>query len=358
METSLVGEKTIAFSIAQEILTTIVNIPTIPANGTKIIAIVRQPTDQIDIPLFVNLMESDPGLYTRILQWANSPFYAEIDKIVSLRVAITRIGLVEIVSSVCLHFFKKMLPKFPDIEGFSYDDFWSYSWACAVANRRLGHPNLGMGVLPGELYMTGMLHGVGKLLMAIHKPHEFSLCLKTAREFKLPLHQVEKDVFGTTDSLVASAVLKSWNLPPNVCQGVAFHQMPELAPPEHVTIAGLTQFAYVIAGISGHGCNGDGLSMDLPSTYLGKLPKLQISKPEVQEKLVQEIANSLNGKAENMAPRPPISQVQGNRSKKAENSCSAKASPPTEPVKKAYLAGLNLFGDNLCPRIHFHPWGV
>lgn len=334
MENSLVGEKTIAFSIAQEILTTSVNIPTIQANVKKIIAIVRQPTDKIDIPGFVKLVESDPGLYTRILQLANSPFYAEIDKIVSLRAAITRIGLIEIVSSVCLHFFQKMLPRFPDIKGFSYDDFWSYSWACAVANRRLGHPNLGMGVLPGELYMTGMLHGVGKLLMAIHNPHEFSQCLKKAREFKLPLHQVEKDVFGTTDALVASIVLKSWNLPPNICQGVAFHQMPELAPPEHVIMAGLTQFAYAIAGISGHGCNGDGLDMDLPSTYLGQLPKLRISEPEVQKKLVQEIVGSLEGISQKIPPKSSKNKAQGSGSKKAENFRPVKTLPLADPVKK------------------------
>ena len=331
MENSLVGEKTIAFSIAQEILSTSINIPTIPANGTKIIAITRQPIDKIDILRFVKLVESDPGLYTRILQLANSPFYAEMDKIVSMRAAITRIGLVEIVSSVCLHFFQKMLPKFPDIKGFSYDDFWSYSWACAVANRRLGHPNLGMGGLPGELYMTGMLHGVGKLLMAIHNPHEFSLCLKKAREFKLPLHQVEKDVFGTTDAFVAAAVLKFWNLPPNICQGVAFHQMPELAPPEHVTIAGLTQFAYVIAGMSGHGCNGDGLGMDLAATYLGQLPN-KFSQPEVQQQLVQEIVNSLDGRSDKITRRAPESQVKGSGAKKTN--ITAKTPALIKPAQK------------------------
>jgi HD-like signal output (HDOD) protein len=337
MENSLVGEKTIAFSIAQEILTTSINIPTIPANGTKIIAIVRQPIDKIDIPRFIKLVESDPGLYTRILQLANSPFYAEIDKIVSLRAAITRIGLVEIVSSVCLHFFKKMLPKFPDIKGFSYDDFWSYSWACAVANRRLGHPNLGMGVLPGELYMTGMLHGVGKLLMAIHNPHEFSLCLKKARELSLPLHQVEKDVFGTTDALVAATVLKSWNLPPSICEGVAFHQMPELAPPEHVAIAGLTQFAYVIAGMSGHGCNGDGIEMEMSATYLGQQPKLKFSEPEVQEQLVQEISGTLDKRADKAPPAPSGNEDPGPDSQKTENIRSVKTPVQTEPAKKGLL---------------------
>ncbi len=334
MDNRLVGEKTIAFSIAQEILTTSVNLPTIPANATKILAIVRQPKDQIDIPLFVKLVESDPGLFTRILQLANSSFYSEMNKIVSLRSAITRIGLIEIVNSVCLYFFQKMLPKFPALEGFSYDDFWLHSWACAVANRRLGHPNLEMGVLPGDLYMTGILHGIGKLLMAIHYPNEFSQCLRKAREFKCPLHQIEKDVFGTTDALVAANILKSWNLPANVCEGVAFHQMPELAPPEHRIIAGLTQFAYAIAGQSGVGCTGDGITMDLPATYFGQLSKLKLSKPEVQENLVKEILASLKDKAESMTSMPNKPHTQGHESKKPIKSQSVITSDQTKPVKK------------------------
>jgi len=334
LENSLIGEKTIAFSIAQEILTTSVNIPTIPANTQKIMTIVRQPNDQIDIPLLVKLVESDPGLFTRILQLANSPFYTGVEKIVSLRAAITRIGLIEIASSVCLYFCQKMLPRFPDIKGFSYDDFWSYSFACAVANRRLGHPNLEMGVLPGELYMTGMLHGMGKLLLAIHFPNEFSHCLKKAQDFKCPLYQVEKDVFGTTDALVASNVLKTWHLPPSICEGVAFHQMPQLAPPEHLIIAGLTQFAYSIAGMSKLGCNGDGIDQDLASTYLGQLPNLKISKPDVQEKLVREILDSLGESNESITPVTKGDITQENGIKKSENIYSENNPGQTEPAKK------------------------
>lgn len=351
MENTLVGEKTIAFSIAQEILTTSVNIPTIPANGTKILAIVRQPKDQIDIPLFVKLIESDPGLFTRILQLANSPFYTEVDKIVSLRAAITRIGLIEIVNSVCLYFFQKMLPKFPDIEGFSYDNFWTHSWACAVANRRLGHPNLEMGVLPGELYMTGMLHGMGKLLLAIHFPDKFCLCLKRAREMNLPLYKIEKDVFGTTDALVASNVLKSWNLPPSICEGVGFHQMPELAPPEYIIIAGLTQFAYGIAGMSGLGCSGDGLRMDLASTYFGQLPKLKIAKPLVQAKLVKEILDSLKDKSESVMPitaaerTERAERAQRPETKERETFHPMSTSARTTPVRKGVFGWVKSFWD-------------
>ncbi len=353
MENTLVGEKTIAFSIAQEILTTSVNIPTIPANGQKILDIVRQPQDQIDISSFVKLVESDPGLFTRILKLSNSTFYSEVEKISSLRAAITRIGLEQMVNSVCLYLFQKMLPKFPDIKGFSYDDFWSHSWVCAVANRRLGHPNLGMDVLPGDLYMAGMLQGLGKMFLNIHSPEDFSTCIKKARDRQIPLSAVEKDIFGTTDSLVASCILKAWNLPVNVCEAVAYHQMPELAPPEFIIIAGLTQFAYGIAEASGIGSSGDGSKLELSSTFFGQKTNLSFGKPDVQEKLIEEIINSLGDKAGNKANSSAKAISQNRPRTKSQNSGAGNSrfgnnkkvagKTETKPVKKGMFGWIKSF---------------
>lgn len=334
MEDARTGEKTIAFSIAQEILTTNVNIPTFPANGRKILAVVRQSKDQIDIPEFVKLIESDPGMFIRILKLANSSYYSEIDKIISLRAAITRIGLIEIVNTVCLYFFQKLLPKFPDIQGFSYNDFWAHSWAVAIANRRLGHPNLEMGVLPGELYMAGMLQGIGKLLLAIQYPKDFSWCIKQARELEKPLEEAEKKVFGTTDSLIASKVLTSWELPPNICQAIAFCQMPELAPPEHIIIAGLTQFAYGIVGQSGVGNSGDGIKKTLSQTCFGQRPNLKIAQPEIQEKLVKEIDFSIKDKAEKIISISTESKTRPTLNKSAGKKGSSLKTSRVKPTKK------------------------
>ncbi len=297
MASELAGEKTVAFSIAQEILSTSVKIPTIPDNGIKIMEIARMPEDQIDIPDFVKLVESDPGLLMQILQLSNSFYYSEMDRIVSLRAAITRIGLVETVNTVCLYFFQKILPKFPDIQGFSYNDFWSYSWVCAVANRRLGHPELGMDLLPGDLYMAGMLHGLGKLLLAVHFPNEFSQCVQKAGKFNQPLCQLEKDVFGTMDGLVASRILQVWKLPAVVSEGVAYYAFPELAPPEYRLAAGLTQFACAIAEKSGIGSNGENIRMEPSDTFLGRRSNSKLANPEIQEALVREIVNSVKAKS-------------------------------------------------------------
>ncbi len=308
MTYSLAGEKTIALSIAQDILTSSVEIPAIPENIQQIFKMVRQPEENIDIPEFAHLIESDPGLFTRILQLANSPYYKEIEQIVSLRVAITRIGLKESVNAVCLGFFQKLLPKFPDIEGFSYNDYWAFSWACAAAARRLGHPGLGMEVLAGDLYMAGMLQGLGKLLLAIHSPEQFAACVSEAQKGECPLYEVERDVFGTTDSLVAARVLKTWQLPDNICQSVGFCQMPDQARPEYVAAAGLTQFAYAMAGTAGIGTCGDGRILALPQTFLGQKPELELGKPQVQEALVEEVTLDLQKKAGSMFPNSTAGQ--------------------------------------------------
>lgn len=293
MDNTFQGEKTMAEGISLEILTNSDQIPPIPTNGMKLLEMIQKPGDKIDISTFAQLVEVDPGLLAKILQIANSPYYREVDEIISLRSAITRIGLRDTINTVSLFFFQKLLPDFPDIEGFLYQDYWAYSWACATANRFLGHPKLQMDVLPGELYIAGLLHGMGKLLMAIHYPHEFTECLQRAEKFNEPLYKAELSVFETTDSLIASKIMSAWYLPENIANAVAFYHKPEAAPAEYRDIAGLTQLAYCLAGMSGIGKNGDGILMDISDTYICKRSDLIISKQPFREKIVREILKTL-----------------------------------------------------------------
>lgn len=349
MKANRIGEKTIGDSIAVEILTSSVKLPPLPTNGVKLLDMAQQPFDKIDIVSFARLVEVDPGLFSSVLQLANSPYYKGVDKIISLRSAITRIGLEEAVNSICLYFFQKMLPKMPAIEGVSSKDYWTFSWACATANRRLGHPNLGMGVLPGELYIAGLLHGIGKLMLAIHHPHDFATCIQMAKNLKQPLYKAEQHVFGTTDALVAAKIMEFWQLPSNICAGVAFYHAPEEAPEEYRQIAGLTQVAYCISAMSGIGTSGDGSLMDLSSTYICQQPDLEISKENIREKIVREIVSSLEEKSESVTgfsakPKtqsPEKEYMEGEKppaSPASVNKAPADKVPVNKPPKKGLIA--------------------
>ncbi|WP_319575563.1 HDOD domain-containing protein [uncultured Desulfobacter sp.] len=310
------GEQTIANAIALDILNSKLKIPPMPANGPKLMSLIRKPIDDIEVDDFVEIIDSDPGLLSMILQLANSVYFKGVDEVISLRSAIARIGLQEIIDSANLYFFQRMFPKIPDIEGFKAQEYWAFSWSCANAARRLGHPNLGMDVNPGELYIAGLLHGIGKLILAIQYPFEFSKCIQTASRLNLPVHAVELDEFGTTNTNIASTLLGVWNIPSRVCNGIEFQQNPDLAPEKDRNIAALIQFAYAVASMSGIGKNGDGCVTSVESTWIAGQSGLPLSKKEIQDAVVKEIQASLEEKSESITGIAPQKQETVSKSSK------------------------------------------
>ena len=83
--------------------------------------------------------------------------------------------------------------------------------------------------------------------------------------------------------------METWNLPANICAGVAFYQTPESAPAKYQEIAGLTQLAYALASKSEIGSSGDGIIEDPSSMYICQQPNLKLYKKDTHEKLIQEI---------------------------------------------------------------------
>lgn len=309
------GEETIANAIALDILNSKFKIPPMPANGPKLISLIKKPIDAIEVDDFIKIIDSDPGLLSLILQLANSYYFKGVDEVSSLRSAITRIGLQETINSANLYFFRRMFPKIPEIKGFQVQEYWAFSWACANAARRLGHPNLGMNVNSGELYIAGLLHGIGKLILAIQYPYEFSKCIQTAAKLKIPVHTVELDEFGTTDTNITSKLLGIWHIPSRVCTAIEFSQNPDLAPEKDKDIAALIQFAYAVASMSGIVKNGDGCVTSIESLWIVRQPGLPLAKKEIQEAVVDEIHASLEEKSESITGISPPKQEPVSKSK-------------------------------------------
>ncbi len=287
-------------AIALEILELGLSLPPLPAAGTQLLAFAQKPIDEIDVSQFTKLVESDPALCVKVLQLANSSYFGAIKKIISLHQAIMHIGLEETLNAAYLFFCQNTLPQLPAMEGFSGQEYWAHSWACAVANRMLGHPDYMVKTLPGELYVAGLLHGIGKLIIALYSPQDFMQCLRISKEFSKPLSEVEKKIFGTTDALIAYRIMKSWQLPNNICAAVKYYQSPETAEEEFQEIAALTQFSYFISNTSGIGSSGDEFCCDLSETWISRNTFSPLADPSVQRKLVQDILATLQAKALNV----------------------------------------------------------
>ena len=253
----------------QEILDSEVQLPSLPGTGIRLLELAQQPINDIDISKLSGLIEADPTLYARVLQLANSAYYRTIHKVTDVHQAIVHIGLEEVLYSIQWLFYQNLLPTFPALKGFNAKGYWDHAWACAAANKMLGsHPGLQTNVPAGELYLAGLFHGTGKLILALYQPEKFQQCLNNSRDYSLPLAESEQEIFGITDTVIASQVLQSWNFPASICAAVQYYTAPMNADPEYQKIAALTQFSYYIANTSGVGNSGDEFCFDVNETVI------------------------------------------------------------------------------------------
>lgn len=290
----------------------------------QLLAISSDPVETIDVDKFVNLVQLDPGLATNVLQLANSVYFSTAAKIVSLRRAIVQIGLEEAINFIQVVLYRSSLPKFPEITGgFSDRDYWNHSWACALACKSLGHPAIGIKLLPGELYIAGLLHGIGKLVLAIHRPYEFLQCLENSVEFQLTMPESQLDIFGTTDADIACELLKVWQLPDNVSMAIKYFQYPGEAEKEYQEFAGLLQLAYVIANTSGIGNISDEYNYDVNETWISQQVYSPLYDKKLRESFIKNIymvlekkQTSLEGMDSEKVDAPPKERDEQNYEKK------------------------------------------
>ena len=330
--------------IALDIIKSGKKLPQLPSVSQRLLFLARQPIDRIDVASFSRLIEADPVLTAKILQLANSPVFGTVNRIVGVRQAIMHMGLEETISSVYSFFYRDVLPRFPKIDGFSGKDYWDHSWACATANRMLGHPfHAHMGkVLPGEMYIVGLLHGIGKLFLAISRPDDFQRCLSFSKKKDLPLEETEKNIIGTTNTEIAYNILKEWNFPEHICSAIRHYYSPIGADKEHRGLAALTQLAYYIANTSGIGCNGDHYSYNLSQSYISQNWVLPLAEKKQQERLIKDIYATLNKKSQALNPDEEKEHHRDAPAPSEEKRRNIILAKPTE--KKGLLLRLFSFG--------------
>lgn len=178
------------------------------------------------------LIEQDPGLASALLRIANSPIYNAGVPVTAIDRAVTVVGAREVrdlAFGVCA---KSALEGIPN-ELVEMKDFWSHSLYCAAAAKSIAK------VLRirsrDSLFMAGLLHDVGQLVMFSQRPEQSRRSLELALE-KSDGRQsasAEREVFGFDHTAVGSELVAAWTLPPYLASVTRHHHDPDaMASPE------------------------------------------------------------------------------------------------------------------------------
>jgi len=181
-----------------------------------------------DTPLLkiAHIIGADVGISAKILQLVNSAFFGIARSITNIQDAVSYLGISTLKSLVLsVEVFRVFAPKGP-LEGFSLEDLHRHARLTAYIAARLPVPKH----LVDIAMAAGMLHDVGKLIIAWKFPERFKKFMAEVREEQCPLFKVEEREYGFSHAEIGAYLLGLWGLPYAVVEAVALHHAPNRVP--------------------------------------------------------------------------------------------------------------------------------
>jgi HD-like signal output (HDOD) protein/CheY-like chemotaxis protein len=163
----------------------------------------------------------DYGLAIRVLKLANSAAYSRGEPIDSLQKAVVRIGAERLRRTVLTISIIDRFSAPAFAEELDTGQFWEHSIACAVVASEIARVT---GARDAEAaFISGLMHDVGRLVMAEQLGGLYLDVLSCARRLDVPLEHVEARVLGADHADVSERALRAWNFPPHLLTPIVLH---------------------------------------------------------------------------------------------------------------------------------------
>jgi putative nucleotidyltransferase with HDIG domain len=197
------------------------NLPTLPLIALEVNRLLLNYEAPME-PL-VALLQKDPALIMRILRLVNSSFYGFKSKIQSLNHAVTLLGYNTVRNAVVAVSVIDTLALKQKLKGFDINEFWSHSVRVGVLSRFLAvKTRLG----PAEdAFTAGLLHDIGKVVLANFCPEHLAAILETAQIEKLSFHAAEQRLDSWPHHQIGAFLAQRWMLPEALAKPIQRHHV-------------------------------------------------------------------------------------------------------------------------------------
>ena len=210
----------------KEVIGRLKTVPSLPALYVAVTEALRSSDSSItDIG---NLIAQDMGMSAKVLQLVNSAFFGLSNRVSSPRQAVLLIGIENLKALVL------SVQVFSDLGGHLTRELgflWNHSMSTASFAKAIARVELSSSGVREDAFTAGLLHDVGRLVLASAFGAEYREVLKRAAEPGVLLASCEGDAFGCTHNGVGAYLLGLWGLTDSIVEAVAWHHQPVHAQP-------------------------------------------------------------------------------------------------------------------------------
>jgi HD-like signal output (HDOD) protein len=197
----------------------------LPDVAVKAIAIADNPDSKITD--LVNIVAQDIKLTTSLLSFSNSTIFGSTQTVSSLQQAITRVGFRQTKNMIMASCIVSMMQQMSWNEIRVRDSLCKHSCLTGVISSHL-NTLFGLG-MQGEEFTAGLIHDVGRTLLAVSVPDKFDEFDPLDFSESDGLLEREATVIGTTHPEVGAWFLQRNHLPEELVMVARHHHVPNLS---------------------------------------------------------------------------------------------------------------------------------
>lgn len=208
----------------RKIVSRITTLPSVPKLYFSILDALQDPN--CSTAAIGAIVAEDPGLTSKMLQLVNSAFFGFSGPVNSAAEAVQILGTGRI-RALALSIL--VFSAFDDLKfkALSVEKIWAHSVNTGIGAQQIAFMENRSDSFVDQAFTAGLLHDVGKLILADNIPDEYLKIIETSRKQKRPLEAVEREQLGTTHAQLGAYLLGLWGMPIPLVAAVAWHHNPE-----------------------------------------------------------------------------------------------------------------------------------
>ncbi|MEW6516016.1 MAG: HDOD domain-containing protein [candidate division FCPU426 bacterium] len=202
-------------------------LPPMSSSVNRLARLINEP--EVDIREITRIIELDVSLTANLLRWANSAWSQTENPILTVREAVIRLGMGNILKMSIGQTVAEPMRKSCPGYGLAEKELWRHSVAAALAAETLDR--LTPRRIPGVAFTAALLHDIGKLLLGQHMTPEMTQQIRQLVESEnITYNAAEFKILGTDHAKVGAAIGRHWGFPEVLVRAIEFHHDPEAQP--------------------------------------------------------------------------------------------------------------------------------
>ncbi len=211
-------------TLTQTIVKEIETLPQFPDNIVNLQRLVADP--KAEIANIAREISVDPTMTADLLKLVNSAQFMLPKRVDNIVEAVKLVGIKQVGNLLYSYGTQKVLgEKYSEMRA-----LWHYSYRCAFYAYYIAKSFKKKKELLDDVYVGGILHDLGEIVVASLHPDLLDRITKVCREKGIPTRVLENFFVGLNHAEVGALIAKKWNFPEQLISAIRFHHEPLQAP--------------------------------------------------------------------------------------------------------------------------------